>query len=54
MDFFNTTIENLGSILFGDDTDAVELQTLVNALSDKDCKKFEKAVDDAMILSKDS
>ena len=25
MDFFNTTIENLGSILFGDDTDAVEL-----------------------------
>ena len=53
MDFFNTTIQNLGTILFGDDSEADELQKLVNALSDKDCEKFEKAVDDAMILSKD-
>ena len=53
MDYFNSQIENLGSTLFGEDTEATELETLVNALSDADCEKFEETVKEGMVLSKD-
>ena len=53
MDYFNSQIDNLGSCLFGEDTEPNELEALVNALSDADCGKFEETVKDGMILSND-
>ena len=50
MDHFNSAIDNLGDILFGEDSEADELKTLVDALSDEKCKEFVTAVKEGMIL----
>ena len=50
MNYFNSAIENLGDILFGDDSEASELKTLVEALSDEKCNEFVNAVKEGMIL----
>ena len=50
LDHFNSAIDNLGNVLFGEESEAGELKTLVNALSDEKCDQFVVAVKEAMIL----
>ena len=50
MNYFNSAIENLGDILFGDDSESHELKTFVDALDDNKCNEFVTAVKEGMIL----
>ena len=50
MDFFNTSLENLGDTLFGDDTTPEDLATYVSGLDDAKSEAFCKAVNEAVLI----
>ena len=50
LDFFNSAIDNLGEILFGDDSESAELADFVNSLDDGKCDIFVTTVNDGCII----
>ena len=51
-DFFNSTMENLGDMLFGEDSTADDLLPYVAGLDDAQQDQFVEAVNEALLFEK--
>ena len=53
MDHFNSTIENLGDTLFGDDSNINDFKQFVSGLEDEEEQDFMTAIKEALLIESD-
>ena len=52
LDYFNSTLDNFGELLFGADSEKDDLEPFVNVLADEECDKFVHSVNEGCFLQK--